>query len=887
MDKEQCNLIVLAALLHDIGKLLERGGFFSEVRKDEFYLSMCPEARDGPYHTHLHAAHTRRFCDWLEERFGCLREIGDKSWKDWCGAHHRNDETGLEATVIRLADRLSSSERDEGQYYQRGIHLKTRLEPVLERVNLGGNPENLSTSYRYPLRPQGMDREDLFPRSHGELGLAEQKGSEGSVDPGQWTHLVAKQSLQQDYERLCEGLLDDLEALAGKKTEVSLEQLLSSLDFLLEKYTVTVPSATNVRHPDIALYDHLRTSAAIAQGLFLQQQNTGGSTRGIEDKTDAKWLLVCGDFSGIQKFIYNLTNKGAAKGLRGRSFYVQYFCILCAEYILRELNLSKAGLLYNSGGKFYLLLPGYLRNELFSVRDRINEWLLKTFEGSVYFGLGLARVTADMFEQGGMHTAWKDCAEDLERDRLQKFSNLLSNDFFAPQTESNPSQSCKVCGSRQVDGSETCRTCELLQELGLWLRQTQAILNIWGDQKEFERIRDQLKLEQVLSFPVFGVSSVFVPDNRLLELSNLAITDGDCLFLNKYAVQSLQDLALPRSGIRGMFLGKWESDRQVDENGKPWDFDQYARNSKGFERMGILRMDVDNLGLVFIRGLHFPERETENGLKGWGGVKRNEKGDIVQRSMASMSRMVTLSRQLSLFFSAYVPTLLQNERFNRCQIIYAGGDDLFIIGSWDQLPELAWQIRNDFSAFCCHNPDFTISGGLFLQRGKYPIYKGALLAEEAEKKGKNIRKKWKQGREEYQKDGFCFQQTPIVWEDMDLAWKIKLLLEEQFSDNKGLLGYLSTMTTWNTNRVRAITLSGRFKESEAWEKIRYEAWRWRTAYQLKRRYPKPDYEPVRTQWAELLFNNSMQGRESSLPVISWLEFPLRWTEYFNRDKGGR
>ena len=111
MDTERPILIVLAALLHDSGKLLERGNVFPEARKDDIYLSMCPQAWDGPYHTHLHAAHTRKFCDWLEERFACLRDLPDKSWKDWCGGHHRNDESGLESSVIRIADRLSSSEK--------------------------------------------------------------------------------------------------------------------------------------------------------------------------------------------------------------------------------------------------------------------------------------------------------------------------------------------------------------------------------------------------------------------------------------------------------------------------------------------------------------------------------------------------------------------------------------------------------------------------------------------------------------------------------------------------------------------------------------------------------------------------------------------------------
>lgn len=201
-----------------------------------------------------------------------------------------------------------------------------------------------------------------------------------------WNHLLAAHTLQSEYSILCTGLMEDIEALSEQNPDISLEQLVKSLDFLLEKYTVTVPSATNVRHPDIALYDHLRTTAAIAQALYLHQKKSGGTTRGIQEKTDSKWLLVCGDFSGIQKFIYNLTNKGAARGLRGRSFYVQHFSLLCAEFLLRELGLQRAAQLYNSGGKFYLLIPSYLQASLIAAQDKVNAWLLEIFQGSVFFG---------------------------------------------------------------------------------------------------------------------------------------------------------------------------------------------------------------------------------------------------------------------------------------------------------------------------------------------------------------------------------------------------------------------------------------------------------------------------------------------------------------------
>ncbi len=364
MKKHNVEPIVLAGLLHDIGKLFERGGFFREARKDEHYLSFCPQEKGHP--SYLHAAHSRAFCDWLEEKFDCLRLIEDRSWKDWCAAHHRNDESGLEASIIRISDRLSSSEREEGHYYKSDIHRKTRLEPVLEKVFLSRNTDRFSTLYRLPLNRLSSDKESFFP-VHGEkIGLPLMDGADEDVkDPANWTHMIDKSSLESEYAALCKGLLDDLTALSDQSGDISISGLLGCLMTLLERYTANVPSATNLRHPDISLYDHLRTTAAIAQSLYLFHAVYPDAS--LSELDEPKWLMVCGDFSGIQKFIYNLTNKGAAKGLRGRSFYVQLFCRICADVMLRELNLTRAALLYNSGGKFYLLAPAHLKEKVYKV----------------------------------------------------------------------------------------------------------------------------------------------------------------------------------------------------------------------------------------------------------------------------------------------------------------------------------------------------------------------------------------------------------------------------------------------------------------------------------------------------------------------------------------
>ncbi|MFP5214028.1 MAG: type III-A CRISPR-associated protein Cas10/Csm1, partial [Acidobacteriota bacterium] len=747
--------VVLAALLHDIGKLLERGNVLDEARTDETYLECCPTAAKGNYKSHLHSAYTRAFCDWLEQRFDCLRLAADRSWKDWCASHHRSDETGIEFSVVRQADRLSSSEREEGDYYSRNIHLRTLLEPIVERVFLARNQNGLATGFRYPLEPLTSRKKECFPVPGAELGLkAMPRAEDGVADPASWSHMVSQEPMVEEYKRLCEGLLTELEALSEKRPDLDIESLIVTLMSLLERYTANVPSATNVRHPDISLFDHLRTTAAIAQALYLHK------TEGGDRSASGEWLLVCGDFSGIQKFIYNLTNRGAAKGLRGRSFYVQLFCRLYADYILKGLGLSRAALLYNSGGKFYILLPAHLRERVYDLRRDINRSLIAEYGAAVYLGIGMAEVTVGMFEQGRMHSAWKDAAEDLERDRTGKFKELLSAEFFEPQTDYDPTKSCNVCGSRSTGGEERCGSCKRLEKLGSWLKDAEAFLTHWGSEDEAKAIAQKIRAYDPVPFSGLKAHVLLVPGKSISLLGSIGNEiQGECVFLNKRGDESFKDQPVPGCGVSTMYLGKWESGRQVNENGEPWDFEDYAEEATGIKRLGILRMDVDNLGEILIRGLRFARRESVrvNGSEkeGWGKVVKQKSGEPERKPMASLSRMATLSRQLNHFFSGYMPRLLDGDRFNRCQIIYAGGDDLFVIGSWDQLPDLAYTIRNEFREFCCFNPDFSISGGMILQGGKYPIYKGAQQAGQAEKKAKELRREWKIAPHGIEKDAFC------------------------------------------------------------------------------------------------------------------------------------
>lgn len=129
-----------------------------------------------------------------------------------------------------------------------------------------------------------------------------------------------------------------------------------------------------------------------------------------------------------------------------------------------------------------------------------------------------------------------------------------------------------------------------------------------------------------------------------------------------------------------------------DMPGEPW---------RSIPCLGICKADVDNLGMVFSIGL------TEN---------------------FSLSCFAMLARMLNYFFAAFLMHLIKKE-YPNIYVVFAGGDDLFVIGPWPETIAFALRMAEDFRKFCANNPALTISAGLPLMKAGLPM---RAIREEAE-----------------------------------------------------------------------------------------------------------------------------------------------------------
>lgn len=153
---------------------------------------------------------------------------------------------------------------------------------------------------------------------------------------------------------------------------------------------------------------------------------------------------------------------------------------------------------------------------------------------------------------------------------------------------------------------------------------------------------------------------------------------------------------------------------------------------KGINALAVLKGDIDDLGALFQNGLEQP----------------------------TFAKMAALSRQVNNFFAIYLPWLCQN-KYPETYIIFAGGDDFFLLGSWQQLMKLAAELRQEFTRYVAGNTEIHFSAGLSVTKPKIPIHQLATMGEEALEQAKVYKNK--EG-ETLKNAVTCFKQT-VNWDD--------------------------------------------------------------------------------------------------------------------------
>ena len=583
--------------------------------------------------------------------------------------------------------------------------------------------------------------------------------------------------------------------------------------FLLEKHCVTVPSGY---HEAISLYDFIKIEAATAICLEVAKSETNTSP----------FLLVSGGVSGIQEYLYDILSRKASRNLKGRSFFLQLLADTVVMEILERLGLFRTNIIYSTGSGFLLLVPNTEKNraDLIGLKQEISRRLFAEFNTRLYFEMEWHE-TPDL-QPESLQTALNAIHDKIRQGKRRKFSDaLLASEnyrintsekegasgydyFFEPLSikgdeERDAITNEEIVGrSEQLDqDDETLLVKPLTKaqvEIGGLLQDTDVLVSSW------QGIPVRNKWQQVA--PINSQVRHHLLDHK--DLSGVPSGRSYPGIMFSFGVDELLDKNIPES-VKGFMLYAgnkvpvYEKDVEIDgvkcKKGSPKVFEHLADDGHTrFKRLGVLRMDVDGLGNTF---------QT---------LFNRAKNPEFPPMLAGYS---ALSRNLDYFFKGYLNKLWENNpKFkNYIQIVYAGGDDLFIIGKWDAILEMAEKIRAQFKAWTCESSAFNLSGGVVLVTPKFPIIKAADAAGEAEDKAKEH----ESGGEK--KDAFTLFGAPLRW---DTEYNEVKYLKEQMAtlSNEGLLprGFFS--------KIQSMHDQAGFQK----EKERTEAWRWRIAYDFSR-----------------------------------------------------
>ena len=203
---------------------------------------------------------------------------------------------------------------------------------------------------------------------------------------------------------------------------------------------------------------------------------------------------------------------------------------------------------------------------------------------------------------------------------------------------------------------------------------------------------------------------------------------------------------------------------QIPKNDKnePLEFSKIAELSTGDSKLAALKLDVDNLGSLF-------RDRTEDEFK-------------------------KLSDALKDFFDGKLLKLIKDLKMQQnIYVVFSGGDDCFLIGTWEKVLELAFTLRRKFSDFQADlketiislpKEEITFSAGIVVFQPHFPMLRLSVEVEEALSASKRA----------VNKNSVTVFGKSLTWEEFGKVQELSKTLEklinnpdERNKENKSLL----------------------------------------------------------------------------------------------------
>jgi len=414
-----------------------------------------------------------------------------------------------------------------------------------------------------------------------------------------------------------------------------------------------------------------------------------------------QYILIQGDLSGIQSYILKFQQQatsGLAKILRARSFYLSLISKSVEDKICRELNFTKDSIIMSAGSKF-LLVGEYLDSQndaLESIQRELDDWLLKRYMGDITF---LLAWNEKPFTSEQIVNSFKEVNKHV-REILEKKKNNKLKSVLTASGKWNPTQFIFLNAYNDLVANGECAV------QGFYPGEIyDSKENRYLNKVSFTELETGMKLphNKFIHFENnSNADTLSLPFNTIFSLNENS-NSNQGLSIERFAPANLPKFTNWKESVQKYEQTYCNSCNEYgkeiqceilvgfkkDKNYQPKSFHCLAQESKTFSNekqehkewensndnvlmkgeafLGIFKADLDNAGIYF---------QESSSIEDYN--KRSEK--------------------VNDFFGKELNDLIQNESGYKSSIytVFAGGDDLFLIGTYTKLLEFIQKLQEEF-----------------------------------------------------------------------------------------------------------------------------------------------------------------------------------------------
>ena len=533
--------------------------------------------------------------------------------------------------------------------------------------------------------PHLISSATLLDKKRENVFLPVEKFSNTAIFPVKENYKLAE--IEEKYKNIYNELISDIVCvLNNAEKDKSILMTSAALDSIFFKYLSNIPAFYTGDNDDISLYEYAKVVSAFSSAGYMQK-----------DALNDSFALIRGDFFSIQSFIFNkdAASKNPANSLRGKSFYVSLMSDIASLNVLETLNLPYFNLMMNAAGQF-VILSDYndeISQKLLALKNEMETWLYNKYYASVSMGLSVLACSIDDFNSSNFNLLLLKLLGEKEKSKATRF-NLIEDkpyiftDYYKHFTEN--SSKCEYCGimPKKDNKFSACDNCLLYLQYGQNLRTSKYLYIIKNENGEF--------------FNKYNISFYDKDKDTAFIRMHIDMQDKvDESYNYQDVIHYRSYVAVDNDVIRSFA-----------------DIAAYSIDKSGANILAVLKADVDNLGLIFACGL---SEKDSNGK--------------VTRGRLTFSRTNMLSRLIHNFFSYHLYMIMQKKKLN-IYTVFAGGDDLFLVGRYDEVIKTAKILYDEFERFTNYNNEITISCGIGFYNDSSPVW---FMAEDAESRLENAK----------------------------------------------------------------------------------------------------------------------------------------------------